>query len=188
MRDRIVCGDTLDFVTTLVGYPAATWTCTYYFVPRAGGSGSAFSVVCTAGTKPDEHRCAAAASTTALWTPAEYSWFVRVTSGSETYSGDAWPWRGECTLLPNPATTTNYDSRSHARKVLDAIEAVLEGKAGADVAEYTIGGRSLSKYKPEELLVWRDKYKAEVWREDAAAKMAQGMGNPRAVYVRFGRV
>jgi hypothetical protein len=185
MRDRIIAGDTLDFVTTFVGYPAATWTCTYYFVPRVAGSGTAFSVVCTAGTEADAHRCAAAATTTAFWAPAEYTWQARMVNGAEERSGDAWPWRGECTILANLATATAYDGRSHARKTLDAIEAVLEGRATLDQEEYTIGNRSLKRTPVEQLIRFRQRYKQEVLGEDAAARINAGLGGGRKIQVRL---
>ena len=181
MRDRIICGDTLDFVTTFAGYPAATWTCTYFFIPRTAGSGAAFSVVCTAGTEAEEHRCAAAATTTGAWTPAEYSWIARMSSGAEVYEVD----RGTVTLAANPATATSYDGRSHARKALDAIEAVLEGRATLDQEEYTIGGRSLKRTPVEQLIRFRQRYKQEVAGEDAAARIAAGLGGGRKIQVRL---
>ena len=181
MRDRIVCGDTLDFATTFAGYPAATWTCTYYFLPRTAGSGAAFSVICTAGTEAEAHRCAAAAATTALWTPAEYSWTARMSSGAEVYEVD----RGTVTLAANPATAASYDGRSHARKALDAIEAVLEGRATLDQEEYTIGGRSLKRTPVEQLIRFRQRYKQEVVGEDAAARIAAGLGGGRKIQVRL---
>jgi hypothetical protein len=189
MRDRIIAGDTLDFVTTFVGYPAATWTCTYYFVPRVAGSGTAFSVVCTAGTEADAHRCAAAAATTALWTPAEYSWFARVTSGSESYSGDAWPWRGSVTLLPNPATATTYDARSVAEKALEDAESALATyqASGGKVKRYSIGGREMEFSEGGELLKQISYWRIQVKRERAAASVANGMADPRRIYLRAGR-
>ena len=122
---------------------------------------------------------------TATWTAGEYSWSCWVEKGAERYSGTAYPWRGECTILPNPATTTTYDARSHARKVLDAIEAVLEGKATADVAEYTIGGRALKKMPVADLLKWRQRYASEVAAEDIRAKLAAGLGGGRKIQVRL---
>ena len=182
MRERIIAGDTLDFVTTLPDYPASGgYTLKYRLSPRT--TGSAIDITCSASG--DDHRCGAAASVTALWAAGEYSWSCWVEKGAERYSGTAYPWRGECTILPNPATTTTYDARSHARKVLDAIEAILEGKATADVAEYTIGGRSLKKMDVPDLLQWRQRYASEVAAEDIRAKLAAGLGGGRKIQVRL---
>ena len=53
------------------------------------------------------------------------------------------------------------------------------------VQEYTIGGRSLKRYKMGELLQLRDNLKAEVDRERRAEKVRQGLGNPGVTRVRF---
>lgn len=185
MRDRIIAGDTLDFVTTLPDYPASGgYTLKYRLSPRT--TGSAIDITCSASG--DDHRCGAAAATTALWTAGEYSWACWVEKGAERYGGTEYPWRGECTILPNPATTTTYDSRSDARKALDAMNAFLAGSTDMSVKRYTIAGRELERWPLADLLKARDKLKAEVWSEDAAAKLEAGLGNPRRVYVRFSRV
>jgi len=77
---------------------------------------------------------------------------------------------------------------THARRVLTAIEAVIEGRASKDQEEYTIGTRSLKRTPIKDLLVLRDAYKAEVAHEDAQYRLAQGLPNPRKVRVRFDRV
>ena len=186
MRDRVIAGDTLDFVTTLPDYPASgSYTLKYRLAPRS--SGSAIDITCAADG--DDHRCGAAASVTALWAAGEYSWSCWVEKGAERYSGTKYPWRGECTILPNPATTATYDARSPARKALDSINAALATYAEkAHVVEYEIGGRRMKFNSNGDLLVMRDKLKAEVWREDAAAQIDAGGGNPRRVYVRLNRV
>ncbi len=184
MRDRIICGDTLDFVTTFAGYPAATWTCTYYFLPRTAGSGAAFSVICTAGTEAEAHRCAAAAATTALWTPAEYSWTARMSSGAEVYEVD----RGTVTLAANPATATAYDGRSRAEKALEDAEAALANfqSSGGRVKRYSIGGREMEFDNSGEILAVVSYWKIEVRRERAAAAVAEGRPDPRRIYLRAG--
>ncbi len=182
MRDRIICGDTLDFVTTFAGYPAATWTCTYYFIPRTAGPGAAFSVVCTAGTEANEHRCAAAATTTGAWTPAEYSWSARMASGAEVYEVD----RGTVTLLPNLALATAYDGRSTARQALDAVEAIIANRATLDQMEYTIGNRSLKRMTPSELYVLRSNLRVDVIREEQRDRASKGLPDLRRIYLRAG--
>jgi hypothetical protein len=186
MRDRIISGDTLDFVTTLPDYPAGGgYTLKYRLHPRT--TGSAIDITCSASG--DNHRCGAAASVTALWAAGEYSWSCWVEKGAERYSGTKYPWRGECTILPNPATTAVYDARSPARQWLDQINAaVATYGANAHIVEYEIAGRRMKFADQGALLAQRDKLKAEVWREDAAAQIESGLGNPRRIYARFVRV
>jgi hypothetical protein len=72
--------------------------------------------------------------------------------------------------------------------VLDALEAVIEGKATSDQLSYSIAGRSISKMSPAEILQWRDLYKTEYQREMDAEKISQGIESPRRIGVRFRRV
>jgi hypothetical protein len=76
-------------------------------------------------------------------------------------------------------------NKAHVEKVLAALEALLEGKATADVMSYSIAGRSLSKFSISELLLWHDKYKAELVQIERAEKLAQGLGHTGTIQVRF---
>ena len=182
MRDRIIAGDTLDFVTTLPDYPASGgYTLKYRLSPRT--TGSAIDITCSAAG--DDHRCGAAAATTAAWAAGEYSWACWVEKGAERYGGTEYPWRGECTILPNPATTTNYDSRSDARKALDAMNAFIAGSTDMSVKRYTINGRELERWPLKDLLVARQRLAAEVANEDICAKLNAGLGGGRKIQVRL---
>jgi hypothetical protein len=181
MRDRIVCGDTLDFVTTLPDYPAATYTLKYRLIPRA--SGTAIDITCSAGTEPNDHRCGAAAATTALWTAGEYSWASWVEKAGERYQVDA----GAVTIVANPATASTYDSRSQAEVALDAVNAVLANRATLDQRRYSISGRELERMSPGELLELRSALQIDVMRERAARNRAKGLDDGRRIYLRAGR-
>lgn len=74
---------------------------------------------------------------------------------------------------------------SHAKTMLDAIEAVLEGRITSDVEQYSIGGRQITKIPISELSVLRSKYKAEVAREEEADRLKMGLKNKRMIKVRF---
>jgi hypothetical protein len=77
------------------------------------------------------------------------------------------------------------DTRSHARKVLDAIEAAIEGRAGDTVQSYTIGGRQINKMSADELIKWRNYYLAQVQTEDDAARLENGLPAQNTIRVRF---
>lgn len=75
-----------------------------------------------------------------------------------------------------------FDGRSHAEKVLEAIEAVIEGRASLDQSQYTINNRSLTRTPVADLLKLRNTYRAEV----RAQRMAKrGRGPSRRHLVRF---
>jgi hypothetical protein len=62
----------------------------------------------------------------------------------------------------------NFDTdlRTHARKVLDAINAVIEGRATKDQESYTIAGRTLTRTPLRELLALQKTYEEKVMREE----------------------
>jgi uncharacterized small protein (DUF1192 family) len=67
--------------------------------------------------------------------------------------------------------------------VQSAIRALISGGA---VRRYMIGGRQLEKYSLAELIERESLLKAEVAKEVAAERMANGLGDPRSLFVRFG--
>jgi len=58
------------------------------------------------------------------------------------------------------------DFRTWARVALVNVEAVLQSKASKDQLSYSIAGRSLQHYTPDELMVWRKELRSIVDRED----------------------
>jgi hypothetical protein len=134
--------------------PGLGWTLKYYFKQFAA---SGAHIELTATADGDYFAITVAAATTAAYTAGRYSWAAEVSGGSsEVYEVD----RGTIVLLPRYDQAAAYDDRSHARKMLDAIEAVLESRASADQLEYTIGSRHLKKMSPKELTDWRDYYRS----------------------------
>lgn len=91
-------------------------------------------------------------------TAGAWSWSLRATNGGVTQTVA----RGTLNILADPASA---DARSHAERMLDAIEALLEGRATKDVNSYAIAGRSLQHMTAEELMNWRSHYRAEVKKE-----------------------
>ena len=121
-------------------------------------------------------------SATASYTAGDYFWVLKViqTSDSEKLVIDS----GKLTVKDNFFATTG-DTRSHAKVMLDKIESILENRADADVSSYSIAGRSLNKLTVEELLRWRDYYRAEYKQEVAEFRIGNNEGSGRVVKVQF---
>jgi hypothetical protein len=173
-------GDTWKWTRTLEDYPASSgWTLKYRFKNADGG----FEIVATASGS--DHSVTVAAATSAAYAAGKYSWVAWVEGGSsEKYTVDS----GSFTVQSDYraiAAATGLDDRSHARKVLTAIEAVIERRATKDQEEYTIEGRSLKRTPIPDLLKLRQKYQAEVVAEEAAAKLAAGQLPGRKIQFRF---
>lgn len=165
---RVTAGDTVRWLKDLSDYlPADGWVLTYALVV------SGVRIAVTATDYGDgRHYINLAATTTAAWGVGTYDWQAYVTKAatSERYAIGS----GRLEVLPNFATQpSGYDARSHARKMLDAIEAMLEGRASRgdiDLVTSAIGDRQLAR-KPEHLLALRDRYRAEVASELAAERL-----------------
>ena len=173
---RIVAGDTAKWLRSLPDFPAsAGWVLTYRLV----NAGAAYSFTSTASG--DDHLITVSAATTAGWTAGDYSWRAQAGLSGEVYtilSGS---------LTVEPVFTAAIDARSDARKALDAVDAMLLGRATSGVQEYKIAGRMLMHIPIPELLSLRDRLREDVAREDAASAVANGSGLPGRIAVRFGR-
>jgi hypothetical protein len=177
----IIAGDRIAWKRTDLGgdYPPASYALSYK--ARLNGAGST-SISISASESGSEYIVEVGASTSASWTPGTYTWQAYITrsSDSERITVDS----GTFQVLANRATATS-DPRSHARIVLDAVEAVIEGRASKDQQSYSIGGRSLARMPITDLLLLRNQYKIEVNREKAAERIANGLDAGNTIRVRF---
>ena len=81
----------------------------------------------------------------------------------------------------------SFDGRSQVEKDLETIQTAIRNiVSGGVVQEYKIGSRTAKKYELSELIMLESRYKAELIREKQAELIANGLGNPRATFVRFG--
>lgn len=183
MRDRIIAGDTLDFVTTLPDYEAATWTLYFRLLPRT--SGNPIDITCIAGDGEYDHRAAVTAATTANWDAGEYSWYSWVAAGAERYSIA----EGTCTVVPDLTQATAYDKRTVAERALEDAETALANfqATGGRVRRYSIAGREMEFDGAGEILKLVSYWRVQVTRENAASAVAKGLADPRRIYLRSSR-
>lgn len=179
MNQELVAGDTLDFTVSVPDYPATDgWTLKYRLTPRFTTPTQA-PIDLTAAASGADYQVQAGPSTTAAWKAGTYTWarWVEKTGARQTLDES-----GQLVLKADPsATVQGHDARTHASKVLDAIEAVIEGRATKDQEEYTIGDRQLKRTPLADLIALRGRYKAEVLAERRAAG-EEGLGTGKLVY------
>lgn len=84
--------------------------------------------------------------------------------------------RGRIWIDPDPETA--LDQRSRAERILDAINATIEGRVTADADSYSIEGRSIARTPIADLLRLRTLYKNEV----------RAQRNPNASPVSYRRI
>lgn len=180
--ESINSGDTVQWTKSLADYPASVgWTLAYTFVSLAGETSNSFTF--NASASGSDHVITVAATTTAGWIAGEYRGAATATLAGVVKT----VWTGLLTVNPNISQSGNVDLRSHAKKCLDAIEAVLEGRATREILNSDVNGVKLERIPLADLLMLRDRYKQEYNRELKAEKIAQGMGGGNSIYVRFKR-
>lgn len=178
-------GDSITWLRDLPEYPATAYVLHYAFSNAA--SVFKFDAVNESG----KHRVAVAPVDSAKWSHGRYDWIAYVTDNAGTRKVvDS----GVTIVRANPAAVAPIDSRSHARKMLDAIEAALERRASKDELDMlraTFGQRSMDRMQNTAgmpaLIIARDKYKTEVAAEDRAAAIARGEGGGNKILIRFRR-
>lgn len=96
---------------------------------------------------------------------------------------------GELVVLANLSAiaTDGYDGRTMAEKSLADAEAALADltASGKRVKKYQIGTRNAEYYTAAELLVAINYWRVRVMNEQTAKDIANGLGNPRTLLVRF---
>lgn len=172
---QIVAGDRVQWQKTLADYLAGTWTLKYYFRNAAG------KIDITAGSSGTDHLVDVSAATSKTWGAGDYDGQGIVSSGTDRFT----VWTGRIEVLPNFELAGSYDGRSHARKTLEAIEAVIEGRASLDQQEYTIGNRSLKRTPMADLIGLCDKYRGLVHAEEQGAAAAHGQGSGGRIVTRL---
>jgi len=162
-------------------YPIGSYALTYEFHEDSGGGGT-HKFTLTATEANDTYYIEAASSSTTGYAVGDYIWEAYITKASD--SNRVMVDSGRTTITQNLADT-NADLRSHAKKVLDAIEAVIENRASMDQSSMSIAGRSLSRMSIDELMTFRDRYKAEYLKEIKLARIRNGQGTGNTPKVRF---
>lgn len=163
-------------------YPVGSYALTYEFHEDSGGGGN-HKFTLTATEADDTYYIEAASSSTISYSIGDYIWEAYITKSSD--SNRIMVDSGRTTITENLANT-NADLRSHAKITLDALEAVIENRASMDQSSMSIAGRSLSRMSIDELLTFRDRYKAEYLKEIKLARIRNKQGSGNTVKVNFG--
>ncbi len=167
-----------DLVTD---YPTDQYALTYEFHIDSGGGGNhKFTITATETTTA--YIVEVASTITDDYAADQYKWyaFITRTADSQRVAVD----NGMTTLVANFADT-NADLRTHAKKVLDAVQAVIENRATIDQSSFSIAGRSLSRMSIDELFLVRDRYRAEYNEEVEKARIRNKKPSGNLIGVRF---
>jgi len=179
--ERFVLGDYVRWRRTDLSddYPNTDYTMTYVARVAAGGS-TELQIV---GTSYDnDFLFTVSSATSAGYTAGFYHWQLECLRNSDNNRIviDRGTWDVVVDLDNNGS-----DPRTHAEIMVAKIEGLLSGKGDADVANYSIAGRSLTKLTFDELLKARDFYRAETHKELMEDRIRQGRASGSTVKVRF---
>jgi len=169
-------GSTLEITTAGGAHPAPEWPLTY----QLRGPGQ---ITISCGNVGSDHYIKVPATITAEYIPGNY-WYIGYAVND---SGDRIEIEsGTITIKQNlAAVSTAYDGRTHIKRVLDAIEARIEGRMTDDVESYQIAGVSISKIPMNELIRYRQQYISWYQEELAAERIAKGLGTGRIIKTRL---
>jgi hypothetical protein len=179
--DEIAIGETLEWRKVLPDFPPADgWAVTYYV--RGAGRGFDQAAAADGGG----WRVTVDAGVTAQMSPGKYFFEARASKSGVEHEVA----RGEMTAvvsIKGMSVTATLDDRSQAQKILDAIDALVAGKATLDQQSYQIGNRQLARIPIPDLIALRTRYAQVVARERRTRRLREGAPYLKTVYVRFDR-
>lgn len=164
---KIRAGDSVTWRVPVPEYPQeAGWQLHYALL-----GASAINLSATGGVGGD-YRIETAATDTRAWQPGAYRWVAYVTgSDGERLTLCS----GTLDIAPDLLTGEPGDARSHARRMLELIEAALEKRIPKDQQSYEIDGQRLDRIPIERLEALRLRYQREVSREQSGGRGGGGL-------------
>ena len=178
---EIVVGDFIQWKRTDLGadYPNDQYTATY--VARITGGGAS-EITLTGTASGNDYLFSVDSATSADFVAGYYHWQLEIVRNSD--SERLVLERGTFEAIVD-LDVNNVDPRTHAEIMVDKIEAVLQNRADADVANYSIQGRSLVKLSIDDLLRWRDYYRNELAMEKRKERVRRGKSTGATIKARF---
>jgi hypothetical protein len=156
--------DTVQFTLDAGDYPVSEgWTIKWNL---AGPS----EVVVTATTSGTGYLVSLTSAVNTL-TPGTYRWTLTAEKGSgataERYTFD----EGTVAVQANPAAASAGNQKLTDETELALLNTAIAARIAGDVAEYSIGERSLRKLDLSELLAWRARLRAKIARRKRGGQL-----------------
>ena len=176
-------GDTVKWAKTVTHLgesrtPGDSWVLTYTLAKEnytatitstTDHGGGAFEVV-------------VAATATADYEPGVYVWVAVVSKAAEVFTVD----EGRLEVVPGLAQySRGLEGRSWAERTLEAVEALIEGRADFDQDSYSIAGRSLTLMNISELMDWQARLRRRVASEERKRRVESGRDPGSTVRLRM---
>ena len=162
---------------------SASWTLISYLRTTTASEGATVTGTARADGGWD---MAITATTSSAFDAGTWYWETRATSGATVLSIGS----GTTQVLPSLSYAGSpgaFDGKSQAEQDLAAVQAAIRAIVSKGAKSYTIGSRKFDAADLGQLMEREAQLKAIVARERAAEKVAAGLGDPRSLFVRFGR-
>ena len=115
------------------------------------------------------------------------TWYFKAvaTKSGDTVTLDSGQFEVKASLTYTGSTPGPYDGRTQTKKDLDDVTAAIRSIIKDKAKSYSIGNRTFTRLDLPELRARESQLKAEVVRERKADMIANGLGDPHSLYVRF---
>lgn len=172
---QLIAGDTWDWTLNLQDYDPAVYTLKYFL----RGPNTLDIVATASGTAFNAKTLSAA---TAVLSAGIYAWSMCVFDASNNRTELD---RGQVEVLADIAgETAGLENRSWVKVSLDAVRAVLTGRASRVEKQYMINGREVQLLSPQELIALEGYLSSRYRREQVES--GQLSPNSSQVQVSFG--
>lgn len=163
----IIAGDSISWTRALPDYPASGgWVLNYAL---RGPQAIDLATVASG----DDHLAEIASAASAAYVPGSYAMQGYVVKAAERITVYSSPITISADLVQQGP---GYDGRTQNRRILDALNAAIEGRASRTDLEYTINSgsssRTVKSLTVTQLLAARDRYTLMVWREQHPGQLA----------------
>ncbi len=177
--EEMTVGDTIKFTKALDDFPfSESWTYTYYFV-KDDGTANIFNVVATQPGSSEEYLITITPAKTSSLASGRYDWRAKVEKAGEVSTIE------ESTIQLLPSYTAAVESRTPARQIVDAIDAQLAGSATLTQKRIKVKDREIEHHDRNQLLQLRSYYDSIALREEAAERLALGLGQKHKMRTRL---
>jgi hypothetical protein len=159
---------------------APDWTLKFYFRTLAGGGYTA-----TGAQDGNGWKTTISATDSGTLTPGDWYWSAIASKASEEYEVGNGTVKVFQSLSYSGSDPSALDDRTQVKKDLEAVTAAIRAIISDKAKEYSIGGRTFKRLDLPELRARESQLKAEVVREEKASMIANNLGNPHSLFVRF---
>lgn len=177
---NITAGDSISWSHLEYSYSAMEWVgyCVLF------GAGNRY--VLTATNTAMQHEFNLTSDDTSTWVAGRYDWSFYVVNRADANQRHTLA-TGKVIIKPDPNSVT--DNRTHAERMVEIIEAVIEGKATKAQLDTLRARHNEREWEsnPELLMKWRKLYQDEVTKQRnlEAIQAGGGINRTARILVRF---